>query len=482
MKYVIRMLSILLFIVASNQVFAVPPLINYQGVLTDTGGQPLDGTYSITFSVYDAATGESALWTETHGDVNVEEGVFNAQLGGATEDGVPMEVFDRSEVWLGVQVGSEREMVPRMRFTTVPYALMSATPGLPGPKGDQGDPGPAGPQGAKGATGLQGAKGATGATGPQGPKGDPGDVGNLAGTTITSALAYPGETLRLVNASSGDALYAVNTGSGNAIYASGTDGYAIRAISRTGSAVYAGATTGNAIFASSRDYAGIESGSTNNYGVFGTSYNAAGGVFRTENAGQPALVATGKDALSSSWGLFVEGWTRITGHSYVYGNSYVVGSKSTIVETPTYGHRYTYADESTEVFFFDRGQGQLSRGSVTINLDPIFLETVTIDADHPMLVQITPTADYSGLFVAEKTGTSFTVQELHNGTSNATFDWEVAAKRSGYESVRLEEESQEMAEARMAKPVGGRMLEEMMIEQKERMIEEKQRSEERNGQ
>ncbi|MFH1009299.1 MAG: hypothetical protein V1800_17630, partial [Candidatus Latescibacterota bacterium] len=176
MKYVIRMLCVLsLVVVSAIQVSAVPPLINYQGVLTDTGGQPLDGTYSISFSIYGAVSGGSALWMETHSDVNVEEGVFNAQLGGVTYGGVPAEVFDRAEVWLGVQVGSEPEMVPRMRFTTVPYALMSATPGMEGPKGDQGDPGPAGPQGTNGATGLQGAKGATGATGatgPQGPKGD----------------------------------------------------------------------------------------------------------------------------------------------------------------------------------------------------------------------------------------------------------------------------------------------------------------------
>jgi hypothetical protein len=40
--------------------------------------------------------------------------------------------------------------------------------------------------------------------------------------------------------------------------------------------------------------------------------------------------------------------------------------------------------------------------------------------------------------VAEKTATGFTVRELRGGASNATFDWEVAAKRKGYEDVRLE--------------------------------------------
>ena len=67
-----------------------------------------------------------------------------------------------------------------------------------------------------------------------------------------------------------------------------------------------------------------------------------------------------------------------------------------------------------------------------------------------MLVQITPTADCNGLFVAEKAGTSFTVKELRNGTSDATFDWEVAAKRRGYETVRLEQEPEERVQAQRA--------------------------------
>jgi hypothetical protein len=55
-----------------------------------------------------------------------------------------------------------------------------------------------------------------------------------------------------------------------------------------------------------------------------------------------------------------------------------------------------------------------------------------------LLVQITLTADCNGVFVAEKSATGFTVKELMGGTSSATFDWEVAAKRKGYEATRLE--------------------------------------------
>jgi hypothetical protein len=116
----------------------------------------------------------------------------------------------------------------------------------------------------------------------------------------------------------------------------------------------------------------------------------------------------------------------------------VAGPKSAAVSTASYGERKLYADESAEVYFFDRGGGQLVNGVAVIALDPVWLETVTIDADHPMRVQVTLTGDCNGVYVAEKTATGFTVRELRGGASNATFDWEVAAKRKGYEDVRLE--------------------------------------------
>ena len=87
--------------------------------------------------------------------------------------------------------------------------------------------------------------------------------------------------------------------------------------------------------------------------------------------------------------------------------------------------------------FFDRGTATLEGGTATIELDPIFLQTVTIDDDHPMIVFVSPTGDCRGLFVAQTTARSFVVKELCGGKSNATFSWEIAAKRKGYEGVRL---------------------------------------------
>ena len=60
---------------------AVPQEINYQGYLTDAEGNPLNGSVSMTFRLYDNLTGGTLLWVEGPSSVTVKEGVFNVVLG-----------------------------------------------------------------------------------------------------------------------------------------------------------------------------------------------------------------------------------------------------------------------------------------------------------------------------------------------------------------------------------------------------------------
>jgi len=64
-------------------VLAQPPYtMNYQGYLTDGSGTPLEGTYDLTFSLYDAATGGTREWgPEAHNGVQVDRGLFQVVLG-----------------------------------------------------------------------------------------------------------------------------------------------------------------------------------------------------------------------------------------------------------------------------------------------------------------------------------------------------------------------------------------------------------------
>jgi|GEM_PF-2441207 len=112
------------------------------------------------------------------------------------------------------------------------------------------------------------------------------------------------------------------------------------------------------------------------------------------------------------------------------------GAKSGVVET-TQGQRLLYCQESPEVWFEDFGSGRLTDGVSRIDLDPLFLETVTINQQHPMKVFITLNGEALGVWV-EKQDDHFIVRELLGGRSNAEFDFRVVAKRKGLENLRLD--------------------------------------------
>lgn len=108
---------------------ATPGLVSFQGLLTDTSGIPvLDATYSVRFSVWDAASGPTEVWNETQPTMAVADGLFSVLLGSV----IPLTktIFDGSERWLEVKVESDPPMTPRQRFATVPYAFFAEEAGL----------------------------------------------------------------------------------------------------------------------------------------------------------------------------------------------------------------------------------------------------------------------------------------------------------------------------------------------------------------
>jgi len=115
----------------------------------------------------------------------------------------------------------------------------------------------------------------------------------------------------------------------------------------------------------------------------------------------------------------------------------VTGAKSAVVTTADFGPVAMYCVEGTEVWFEDLGSGQLQDGVARIDLDPVFLETVTIDELNPYRVSVTLTDDCNGVFV-KKFADHFVVKELNGGRSSATFDFRVTAKRRGVETLRMQ--------------------------------------------
>jgi len=98
-----------------------PGILSYQGVLTDGAGSVVpDGNYSLTFRLYDVPAGGAALYSETQAAVPVERGGFSVEIGGAGA-GIPL-AFDRT-YYLGIQVGADPELAPRVRLTASPYSM-----------------------------------------------------------------------------------------------------------------------------------------------------------------------------------------------------------------------------------------------------------------------------------------------------------------------------------------------------------------------
>jgi hypothetical protein len=97
----------------------VPQRIHYQGYLTSASGQPVNATLSMSFTLYDAASGGTPLWSETQPSVAVTNGSFSVALGSVAPLGL---AFDKP-YWLGVAVGADAEMTPRQPLAAAPYAL-----------------------------------------------------------------------------------------------------------------------------------------------------------------------------------------------------------------------------------------------------------------------------------------------------------------------------------------------------------------------
>jgi hypothetical protein len=100
------------------------------------------------------------------------------------------------------------------------------------------------------------------------------------------------------------------------------------------------------------------------------------------------------------------------------------------------------AIHSAENWFEDAGSGQLSSGQAVVNIESVFGETVNTGVEYHVF--LTPNGDCKGLYVAQKSPTSFVVKELGGGTSSIAFDYRIMAKRSGFETVRLADKTQLM--------------------------------------
>jgi hypothetical protein len=163
-------------------------------------------------------------------------------------------------------------------------------------------------------------------------------------------------------------------------------------------------------------------------GVYGHAFIGVLGV-------SPVSSSTAAGVYGSGSGAGYSGYFNGGAGLYVNGNQTATGTKSAIVPVSD-GWRKLYCEESAEVYFTDYGTGHLTNGRAHVDLDPLFLQTVTIDSLNPIKVFVQMDGETNEVYV-EKHGSSFDVIERSGGRSTADFDYRVVAKRKGFENLRL---------------------------------------------
>jgi hypothetical protein len=98
-----------------------PQQVSFQGRLTDASGNPADGSFSMTFTIFDAASGGNVKWTETQ-TVAVSGGLYHARLGSGEAFPSDLTANLTDERWLEIQVESDPAMAPRYPLTGALYA------------------------------------------------------------------------------------------------------------------------------------------------------------------------------------------------------------------------------------------------------------------------------------------------------------------------------------------------------------------------
>jgi len=243
-----------------------------------------------------------------------------------------------------------------------------------------------------------------------------------------------------------------NGGHPAGVYGYGGSYYGVYGYS-TGSA-YAG------VYGYSSSYYGVYGYGPNYFGVYGYGYYVGTYGYSTYYSPNPAYAGVlgyngnGVGVYGCGYYYGVYGYTSsssftgVVGYNGYYGSQgrlgyasyglYVYsGSKSCGMLTADYGLRSLYCVEAAEEWFEDMGEARLTDGRAHVELDPVFLQTVTVDDENPMKVfPVITTGEAIALGVV-KGMTGFDV--VGPDGSNASFDWRVIAKKRG-STVRLAEE------------------------------------------
>jgi hypothetical protein len=124
-------------IAQSETASSIPQLINYQGMLTNAEGHPLETKeYKLSFSIFNQPTGDEAVWGPQIFDgkyadgrgakVPVIRGHFNVILGEKDISGrIITDAFQSKDAYLEITIENSSPILPRQQILSTPFALNS---------------------------------------------------------------------------------------------------------------------------------------------------------------------------------------------------------------------------------------------------------------------------------------------------------------------------------------------------------------------
>jgi hypothetical protein len=470
MKRGLALMTVLFTMTAGFALAEVPHKISFQGYVSSLSGNPISGRHIFTFTMYNAQTGGNSLWTDSD-SLALDKGQFNAYLGEHTA--LPDSIFTGQLLWLETAV--DGSVLPaRQPLVSVAYSFRAqradtAMVALAG-----GDKGPWETDG----TNVYRAEGNVG-IGTVSPRallhigpGAPSPVTATSqlmvqtvdeGAQLAVRCAHPTSFARI--------WYETGTGSfgnswnvgiradqslGNGFsFESGRDGFwsSKLFVTQAGN-IGVGTTNPSERLEVSNGRILVSGSSDGDTGKLilasllvpnhGWAWQALdNGSFELEeyNVSNGRVVVTmggnfGINTYTPSAKLNVVGSTKLEGDVQVTGNLCVNGQKNAVVPT-SQGMIKVYSEESAEVWFTDYGRAHLTGGKCHVDLSPLFLETVTISTEHPLMVFLQEEEECNGL-IAVPGLTGLDVIEKGKGRSNACFSYRIVAKRKYMENVRLE--------------------------------------------
>jgi hypothetical protein len=196
--------------------------------------------------------------------------------------------------------------------------------------------------------------------------------------------------------------------------------------------------------------AGVWGDSATNWGVLGTSDNGVGGLFLNNSAaGYPTLAAFSENGAAYPF-LAYNNVTSSSCNIDANANLNCTGAKHAVIPIDGGQRKVALsAIESPVNWFEDAGSARLINGAAVVGLDSDFVQTVNTEMEYNVF--LTPYGDCKGLYVSNRTATSFEVHEQGGGAASVPFGYRIMALRKNYENIRMEDHTHDPDPAKLMK-------------------------------